>query len=451
VTVTPAPLPFPTSTAPNAYGDQIIFTTDVDGDIAHVVALNQTAQGASLALQTPANPLDFGNVADGTSGAVDVMVVNSGNLGASVTVAAATTSGLGTFTVNAQPTAAFPALAGSQKITIGFRPGATDLGASNGHVSFTLDPTIPLCSAPPPAQLPVSASGIASLLGVSPVGVISFTGPGFGPMGLASPPLGFTYCGTQSPVRTITLTNNAGPRGPAITIKSALLAGGAASPFKVFGPTNGDPAGTVIDNDGGSCNLTIIPAQIPWGTAFGGDPFSDTLTVVTDAPGDQPHVIVLKQQMYGWYTPDLGPQPLTTHGVTFFDFGTVTRGITAVANMSLTNAGNAPVTITAPTSGLPAGLFIPTVTIPASPVPGQALAVPSAASGIPTYQATFMPPLDTATGPYVWPVQPTTPPVHGGGGIRPVGGPPITTSMVNCAVTGGLGPYANVQVDATVQ
>jgi hypothetical protein len=48
ITVTAKPIPYPATTTPNGFGDTLTITTDLPGDAAHVVSLNQTARGAVL-------------------------------------------------------------------------------------------------------------------------------------------------------------------------------------------------------------------------------------------------------------------------------------------------------------------------------------------------------------------------------------------------------------------
>jgi hypothetical protein len=48
ITITPKPIPFPSTTGANGFGDILTISTDIPGDSPHAVTLNQTARGAIL-------------------------------------------------------------------------------------------------------------------------------------------------------------------------------------------------------------------------------------------------------------------------------------------------------------------------------------------------------------------------------------------------------------------
>jgi hypothetical protein len=433
VTVTPLALPFPANTQPNAYGDHLIVTTNLDGDVPHDVLLNQTAQGAILRVTAPATPLDFGGVVSGSTGSALLRLENVGNLPTNVTVSAASTGGLGTFTVNGGPSSVVSALRGAQSVALEFKPGAMDTENSSGSVTVQADPVIPLCAPLPPTSIDVVGAGVASLVSLTPASILTFTGPP-GHMGgavIPAPGPGKTFCGTQAGPQSIAIQN----MGSAdFTIRSALLGKGAASPFTVTGP-EGVPlpqTGRVVSG-GEVINLVVTPAPIPDVSTFSAvNAWTDTLTITTSAAGDKPHVITLDQQMWGAQMPIPGT-PFTTKGNTVFDFGVVAAGSTASVNMTTSNLGPAPVSISV-LGAVGPGFFFPTIMLPASTAPGQSgTATPAG------FAATVTPPLNAPKGIFAFQDPP------------PKGGVTYVFSTVNCGSPGGGGPWATIDARVTVQ
>ena len=101
-------------------------------------------------------------------------------------------------------------------------------------------------------------------------------------------------------------------------------------------PVAGDatlPAAIAI---GGYDTVTITPKAMPTDVANPNDasPFTDTLTLTTDAAMDTPHVVTLHMQARGAVILDT---PLSTA----WDFGTIGGGAIGTFTSTITNVGNA--------------------------------------------------------------------------------------------------------------
>jgi hypothetical protein len=345
VTVTPSALPFPASTAPNAYGDLLTITTTIPTDIIHTVPLNQTAQGAILAFQ-PATAQSFGGVAVGSTGSASIQVVNSGNTAATVTLTTTKTAGPAdaSFTVNSAATAQLAGLAAgaSQGVTLGFAPGSstTDVGAATG--TLTAVSSVVLCAALP-VPMALSGSGLVGVVTTVPAASITFTGPGMTQAGKAFPPpaAGFTYCGTTAATQTITFGNIG---NEAYTVTQTSLGQGSASPYGVSIGNSGDGAGVVVP--GKTVLLTLTSAAVPdtWNFQTPAVDYNDVLTVTTSAYDDAPHVFSITQSPYGAVPQSFAPPP--HGGTTAFNFPNTAGGGQSAIPMGIANAGNAPATLT---------------------------------------------------------------------------------------------------------
>ncbi len=215
-----------------------------------------------------------------------------------------------------QPTVGSLAAGSSVTETVTFA-AATAVTAS---ASVSLTAVDPLCIALP-APLVLTGTGTAGSVSVSATS-FAFGRPG--------DPDGLVNCGAIGNPQTLTVSNVG---NQAFQVVSATFGKGASSPFTLSGAT------TVAVGIGGSLTLTISPTPIP-ATANPNDPsaFSDTLTIATDAAGDEPHTVALTMQPRGAVIADT-PLP------TAWSFGTVGPGSIGTFTTSISNTGNAPATV----------------------------------------------------------------------------------------------------------
>jgi hypothetical protein len=385
ITVTPLALPFPASTAPNAYGDTVTISTNIDSTL-HTITLNQTAQGALLDWSTPS--ISFGGVPLGQTSTQQFDVVNSGNAPGNVTLADARTSGPtdATYQVNSAAMVTLSGLSGSQPITASFAPGATagtDAQSSTANVHMTVDSSTVLCAALP-ADLSESGSGQGAQVLIQPASQLTFTGPAAN--GLPQPPPGDTYCGTQATAQQITVTNTGTVNFDITAIAFGLM---GSSPYTYSLPGGAALPATVPPNM--SVVITVSSSAAPSTFTFPGN-LNDTITITTNAAGDTPTTINLVQSPYGAVLQSWTPTPAS--GTSTVAFGDVAIGGTKSINLGVTNSGNAPATIQ----------FLSIMSTPASTafsftqnavVPANNGALPS---GGQAFAASFSPPTGTTAG-----------------------------------------------------
>jgi hypothetical protein len=126
-------------------------------------------------------------------------------------------------------------------------------------------------------------------------------------------------------------------------ITGLTLAKGAGSPFAVAGASL--PIDLPIH---GGTSWVVAPKPIPSAVADPGDPspYSDTLTIATDAAGDPPHLVTLVMQPRGAIVVDSPVAPSWT-------FGTIGFGSIGTFTTAVRNTGNAPASITLDGLALP--------------------------------------------------------------------------------------------------
>jgi hypothetical protein len=336
VVVTPAPLPFPTSTQLDAYGDVVTVTTSVTGDNGHTIALRQGAQGAVLSFASAANPIDDGAVLVNTTGSTSFSVVNTGNGVANVTLNVMTTSGdPNAFDVNGAPNVNIIGLMGGSDRSLDYSPKTAT--TSSGKVTMSVDATTALC-APLPPELDVTGQGTNSLVKTAPQSVVNFTGPGMSQSGVnfQAPQNGYVYCGTRAGAQTITISNQGGPTSPTFHITDVTLGQGANSPYSVTGPGGASPVGMAVAPNG-SLVLTITTADVPFPFDFKNPAksFQDMLSISTDAANDSAHAFTLNQTPYGAVLDSFTP----VGGV--FPYPPTGAGSSASIGVGIQNDGNA--------------------------------------------------------------------------------------------------------------
>jgi hypothetical protein len=344
--VVPSAIPWPASTAANAYGDTLTITTDAPNDSPHAIALTETAQGAIVATSNVAT--GFGTVYLGTTGSLApaFTLQNTGNGATNVTVTstvtpasgAAPTFGLattgGTAITNATPVA----LAASSTTSINgtYAPGASTSAAnaatSSVSEAFTTDSS-PLC-APLPSAVALSGTGTLAVAAYAPSSLNFQNVP----------------CGTTATPQSIVFSNDG---NVAYAITGMSLAAGSSSPFTAYIGSAGTTIGTVPAESGstpGTLAVVIAPNAVPASVAApGSTTYSDTLSVTYLAGVTSTTVTFpLTENPYGavlapaWQTAPGGTLPSSATDV--FWFGDAQQNLQAPghqAALGVANNGNA--------------------------------------------------------------------------------------------------------------
>lgn len=299
ITVTAAAIPQTASTEPDAFGDTLIFDTDVRNDPDHVIVLHQTARGAVLRFATAT--VAFGDVPTYETATQPLSFVNEGN--APATVSLASTSEL--FSV-AAATGLEVEGGGSMEIEATFSPNGSVV-TETADVSMALASPAVLC-APLPAPAALSGTGTLGVVEISAEQV----------------DFGEVSCGTTAEARQIVFSN---PGNQDYTL-TAALGREDESPFAV----TLDPASGVVAANGGTLTLTVTPEAIPQVSAVTPNLYGDMLRVTTDVPNDEPHDIPLLQTASG---------SIFVINATMLNFGSVPKGTSGTAQFSVSNNGNA--------------------------------------------------------------------------------------------------------------
>jgi hypothetical protein len=300
VTVTPKQVPAASSTAANALGDVLTLSL---GTTNVTIELKETAHGAILYF-SPAS-LAFGNTPLAAAPVeANFAIANSGNAAVNATL---TPSGDPEFSIVGSTTlSAVPGITGSK---VKFTPAA--LQAYNGQVALSVGANEPLC-APLPTNLAVTGTGTDGILSVTPPTI------SFGNNGLVD-------CGATAAAQKVKITNSG---NVAVTYNAVLTRGTVVY-------TVAPASGTVQANS--FVELTVTPKQIPTSTATTPDLFNDTLTVTTNAVGDSPHEITLRETARG---------VILTRTQGSLSFGNVPIGTTSTQQFTFANAGNVDITLT---------------------------------------------------------------------------------------------------------
>jgi hypothetical protein len=325
VTVNAAALPSPAATVDLAqYGAQFVITTDVPYDPPHTVALVEYPLGDQLSLSVPSLrfgqfPIDQSTIAQNFtltndafpgSPAANVSLSLTGSGSSAYSLSPSTISGLG------------PSGGVSPAESVVFSP--TSSVAYPATVSLVTSDS--LCTALP---------GGVQLIGTGTQGVVSVSATTIAFGTDASDPSGLVDCGATGLAHTFTVSNTG---NQAFNITGLSLGMGASSPYALSGDAaTALPLALPI---GGSTTITVTPSAIPAAVANPSDPtpFTDTLTLTTDAALDSPHRITLVMQARGAVIADT---PLATS----WAFGTVTAGTIGTFSTTITNTGNAPASI----------------------------------------------------------------------------------------------------------
>jgi hypothetical protein len=205
----------------------------------------------------------------------------------------------------------------SNPIAVTFDPNQ----AATFPATLTLTTSDPLCTA-----LPTSVG----LIGTGTQGKVSVSATKLAFGTDASDPAGLVNCGSTGLPQTVTI-NNTGNQ--AFQISALSLGLGSSSPYTLSGPGSTLPATVPLR---GSTTITITPSAIPAAVATPSDasPFTDALTITTNAAADTPHMVSLVMQARGAIITD------TTPALTWA-FGTVGGGSIGTFANTITNTGNA--------------------------------------------------------------------------------------------------------------
>ncbi len=320
VTVTPAAIPSPASDpAPSAFAAQIVITTDVPFDNPHVVSLSETALGDELSLSVQS--FRFGQFPIGTTTLPQTFTVtNNANAGSPAANVSLALQGSGASTYAVTPTS-----------ISNLAPG----GGVSGIESVTFDPPTAVSD---PASIVLTTSdslctalpGPIQLTGTGTQGIVSVSATTLAFGTDASDPAGLVNCGATGLPNTFTVSNVG---NQSFDVTALTLGMGTSSPFVLSGSGATLPATVGI---GGSVTITVTPNAIPQAVANPNDPtpFTDTLTVTTDAVQDTPHAVSLVMQARGAV---IASTPLTTA----WTFGTITQGSIGTFTSTIQNTGNA--------------------------------------------------------------------------------------------------------------
>ena len=192
ITVTPKPIPVPGSIVAGAYDDKLTITTTAQGSSPFTIPLNESAQGAILAV-TMANS-NFGTVQNQTA-LLPFTITNTGNLDATVAVSAT------------------PAGAGFTAVLTQGNVAKAGGGTAPGNVDFT-----PAVNGPEAGNLVVTTTTAVCGATVQPVGL---TAVGAVPVIVATPdPVSLvstcgTVCGAAPPPGAPPRSSPAPDRSPA--------------------------------------------------------------------------------------------------------------------------------------------------------------------------------------------------------------------------------------------
>ncbi len=303
---------------PGNFSDALTITTDLPSNGSQVVNLGLGAAGAVLAFDTASIP--FNAVPSGTTTNATFHVLNSGNAGANVTLAAATVGGGSLFGV--APTTAIAVAAGGGPSAQASFTAPTDTNVHNGAIAMTVGSTDVVCQ---PLPSPVALSGTAQNGGIA----LSSNALAFGNNGNVN-------CGTQAAAQTVTVTNS----GNVSIDWWWSLGQGASSPYTVTPSCTQASPCAIGPGSANAVTLSIQPAKIS--ATAGIVTYNDTLAISSNAVGDTGHSISLAEQSYG---------AILAFSPADENFGLTPIGTTPSSPIQVLNTGNAPVAVTLAKAG----------------------------------------------------------------------------------------------------
>jgi len=314
-TAVPSPAVYP---APTAYAAALTITTDVPFDNDHVVTLGETPLGDQLAFSV--GNLRFGQFPiNDTTIPLTFTVTNSANPGSPAANAALLVTGSAASAYALSPASVSNLAPGSTSYPedVTFDPTS----AVPCPASIALSTTDSLCTAlPTPIEL--TGTGTQGEVAVSTTAIAFGTDP--------RDPNGLVNCGLTGLSHSFTISNVG---NSLFHITGLALGLGASSPYTLSGDATTLPSTIPI---GATVTITITPNAIPVDVPNPNDPspFTDTLTITTDAALDSPHQVALHMQARGAVI-------LDTPFATTWDFGSIGGGAIGTFTNTITNVGNA--------------------------------------------------------------------------------------------------------------
>jgi hypothetical protein len=251
-----------------------------------------TGDPQSGVLSPSSTTVAFGNVNVGNSGTQSVTVTNTGT--AAVNIASAQISGTGFTVIGGNPSASVPV---GQSVTVQLQFAPTTRGAASGTLTVTSD------ASNSPLSVSLSGTGMQPALTISPAS-LNFSNVVVG----------------QTSTQTVTLTNsgNAG-----LTMNLATISGGG------FGMSGLSLPATIAAGADLQFNVTFAPTSTSGSTGS---------VVFTDNATGSPQTLALTGSAVTSGS-SLGSNPGS------FDFNSVAAGQSSQQSFTLTNSGNATVTI----------------------------------------------------------------------------------------------------------
>jgi len=286
-----------------AQGLLTLTTNDVTNAVV-AVPIKRTAAGGTISIV----PLtaSFGDTPVSVAAApIPVALKNTGNRAITVGFGAITPAG-GGFTlawtgspasVTVAAGAAVPAL------VAGFKP----MSKASFAGTSALVVTGALCGTNP-TELTLTGNGTDSAALVQP-GSLDF---------------GLVDCGTAAAGKKIKILNSS------LVSSFHWTATLTANTSYTLSATSGDVAANSF------VEVTVTPNMIPPTSAISPNLYGDTLTITTDAPGDDPHTVDLLMTARG---------AILEASTGAIDFGSVLVSAPATSNVTVSNAGNAPATV----------------------------------------------------------------------------------------------------------
>lgn len=281
-----------------------------DADLPrHTVALSVTPTGGTLTLAP--SKVDLGLIPVGANSADQPLTLtNSGDKALTVTIGQPTDKQFSLSWDGAPAVIKLEPTDSVDGLVARFAPTKAGAAASSAALAVTGA----VCGASA-TSIALAGEGSAGLIAVQP-GSLDF---------------GKVDCGKTAAAQTLKVQNS----GKADFNLTAALGGGGASPYSVS-PTTAKVVA------GGSVTLTVTPKQVPATSLTSADHLADTLTLTSTIPGDVPHLIKLHQTPHG---------ARLTLSQSVIAFGDVPIKTTLSSPLTLSNAGNAPATVTLTSAG----------------------------------------------------------------------------------------------------
>jgi hypothetical protein len=322
VTVLPAEVPASSAITTDLYQGAITISTTAPGDTGHIIQAHETAYGVVLT-STASGTIAFNNVIGGQSAQQQYNLSNGGNAPASVSLSV----GSQIFSVSPSPLNLSESMP-SGVVTVMFSPPvATANTPYMDEITTSLPNGTPTCG---PLPTHVSLTGTATPV---PTGVtIAPTTINFNRVNCGAP---------AAPLQTVTITTSNVPANSTYTANFTTGTSFTLAAYEAdaaMTPGTPIPTGTPLPlPQMGSLVLDIVPNPIPFPATTANNGYGDTLTITTNVPMDQAHVITIDETAQGAILA-FSPTMLTFSG---------TPGQMTTQTLQVTNSGNLAATFTA--------------------------------------------------------------------------------------------------------